>query len=109
MAGILQYPQATKTTWWEPPFELNELERKWNDSLKRWIDFLNSKTDEELLVEVKFIGFSGGDFAATPKDIALQLNYHSNHHRAQIQTIIKHQGLKPDSVEYINSHYRSLT
>jgi uncharacterized damage-inducible protein DinB len=109
MAGILQDPQAKKTTWWEPPYEVTELHTKWDDSLSLWIDYINSKTDKELSTEVNFIGFSGNDFAASPKDIALQLNYHSIHHRAQIQTIIRQQGLKPDSVEYINSHYRSLT
>ena len=109
MAGIMQDPQAKKTTWWESPFELTELRIKWDNSLKLWIDYINSKTDEELSTEVKFIGFSGNDFAAAPKDIALQLNYHSIHHRAQIQTIIRQQGLKPDSVEYIDLHYRSLT
>jgi uncharacterized damage-inducible protein DinB len=109
MAGILQDPPGKQTSWWEPPYELTELQNKWDDSLKLWIDYINSKTDTELSTEVKFIGFNGGDFAATPKNIALQLNYHSIHHRAQIQTIIRQQGLKPDSVEYINTHYRELT
>ena len=109
MAGITQEQKAKEMTWWEPPYELNELENNWNNSLKLWIDCINSKTEAELFEEIKFLGWSSGDFAAKFKDIALQLNYHSIHHRAQIQTIIRQQGLKPDSVEYINSHYRQLT
>ena len=109
MAGLMQEPRAKEMTWWEPPYELGELENKWNDSLKLWMEYLQSKSEAELSEEVKFPGWSSGDFAVKPKDIALQLNYHSIHHRAQIQTIIRQQGLKPDSVEYINSNYRKLT
>jgi len=47
-------------------------------------------------------------FAAAIKDIALQLNYHSIHHRAQIQTIIRSQGLEPEFVDYIATKYRRL-
>jgi len=42
------------------------------------------------------------------KDIALQLNYHSIHHRAQIQTIIRQQGMEPDFVDYIGTKYKRL-
>src|SRR3989304_1548351 len=106
MAGIMQEPRAKEMTWWEPPYELNDLEEKWNQSLNLWLDYLNSKTEVELFEEINLLGWSSGDFAVKPKDIALQLNYHSIHHRAQIQAIIRQQGLKPDSVEYINSNYR---
>ena len=85
----MQEPRAKTMTWWEPPYELNELEQEWNESLKLWMDYLNSKTETEIFEEIKFLGWSSGDFAVKPKDVALQLNYHSIHHRAQIQTIIK--------------------
>ena len=42
------------------------------------------------------------------QDIALQLNYHSIHHRAQIQSIIRKQGIEPDFVDYIGTVYRKL-
>jgi len=109
MAGIMQEERAKTMTWWEPPYPMDELENKWNDSLKLWLDYISSKSESELFDEVKFLGWSSGDFAAKLKDIVLQLNYHSIHHRAQIQTIIRQQGLKPDSVEYINSNYRKLS
>jgi len=64
--------------------------------------------EEELSTEVTFTGFDGGLYAATPKDIALQLNYHSIHHRAQMQTIIRKQGVEPDFVDYIGTKYRKL-
>ena len=108
MARVLQDPKVSGMNWWDPLYKPDELEAEWNKSLSLWIGYINSKTDEELVTEVTFIGFDGGLYAATPKDIALQLNYHSIHHRAQIQTIIRQQGLTPDFVDYIGTKYRKL-
>jgi uncharacterized damage-inducible protein DinB len=95
--------------WWEPLYKLEELETEWTKSLQPWISYLENNTDEEINQEVTFIGFDGGQYAATPKDIALQLNYHSIHHRAQIQIIIRQQGLQPDFIDYIGTMYRKLS
>ena len=73
-----------------------------------WIGYLDSVSEEELFSEKKFIGYDGAHWAVPLKDIALQLNYHSIHHRAQIQTIIRHQGLEPDFVDYIGTKYKRL-
>lgn len=108
MARITVDPNAPEMDWWNPLFSLEELNEKWDDSLQLWIHYLNSKTEEELNSEVVFIGYDGSNFAATPKDIALQLNYHSIHHRAQIQTILRQQGLEPDFVDYIGQKYRRV-
>lgn len=109
MARIIQNPDAQEMSWWEPIYEFKELEEKWNDSLKRWTEYLSSETEEALFAEVTFKGFDGGRWAATPKDIALQLNYHSIHHRAQMQTIIRRLGLEPDFVDYIGTKYKKLS
>ncbi|MEP6595250.1 MAG: DinB family protein [Ginsengibacter sp.] len=108
MARIMQDPNVQKMDWWEPVYDLLQLEAEWDKSLKIWTDYINSKTDDELSTEVTFIGFDGGVYAATPKDIALQLNYHSIHHRAQIQTLIRQQGVEPDFVDYIGTKYRKV-
>jgi uncharacterized damage-inducible protein DinB len=102
------YPHDPGMDWWEPLYELDELESKWNESLQRWINCLYSVSEEELYLEKKFIGYDGAHWAASLKDIALQLNYHSIHHRAQIQTIIREQGLEPDFVDYIGTKYKRL-
>jgi uncharacterized damage-inducible protein DinB len=109
MARILKDPKAPGMSWWDPLYEFDQLETEWEKSLKLWTDYIESKTEEELCVEVQFIGFDGTTWAATPKDIALQLNYHSIHHRAQIQTLIRQQGLEPDFVDYIGTKYRKLS
>ena len=109
MARIVQDNNAKDMSWWEPLYELDQLEEKWNDSLQLWINYINTKTETELSTEVQFIGFDGGTWAATPKDIALQLNYHAIHHRAQMQTIIRQQGFTPDFLDYIGTVYKKLS
>jgi uncharacterized damage-inducible protein DinB len=109
MARIKQKPEVQKMDWWLPVYALEQLATEWDKSLSLWIDYINLKTDDELSTEVTFIGFDGGLYAATPKDIALQLNYHSIHHRAQIQTIIRQQGIEPDFIDYIGTKYKKLS
>lgn len=109
MARIQQDPEAVNMSWWGPVYEFDKLEIEWTKSLRPWIEYINNKTEEELSTEVVFVGFDGTSWAATPKDIALQLNYHSIHHRAQIQTILRKQGIEPDFVDYIGTKYRKLS
>ena len=109
MQRILHNQNAPQMNWWEPVYEIEDLEKEWNKSLKVWLDFLESKNEEEVFEVMRFIGFDGGDWEVILKDIALQLNYHSIHHRAQIQTIIRQQGLTPDFVDYIGTVYKKLS
>ena len=109
MAGKnLKDPGYEIMSWWEPVYEFDKLAEEWERSLQLWIDYLNSKSDEELATETTFIGFDGSLWAATPKDIALQLNYHSIHHRAQIQMLLRQQEIEPDFVDYIGTKYRKI-
>jgi uncharacterized damage-inducible protein DinB len=109
MARILQDPGAGKMSWWDPVYDFDRLEIEWTNSLTPWLDYISNKTEEELSTEVVFVGYDGTNWAATPKDIALQLNYHSIHHRAQIQTLIRQQSIEPDFVDYIGTRYRKLS
>jgi uncharacterized damage-inducible protein DinB len=108
MARIKQDLKAPGMSWWEPVYEEDQLKLKWSESLDLWIDYLVALPEEELFKELTFVGFDNGLWAATPKDIALQLNYHAMHHRAQIQTLIRQQGLEPDFVDYIGTKYRKI-
>jgi uncharacterized damage-inducible protein DinB len=109
MARIMKDPNAKIMSWWDPIYDYENLYEEWRKSLDLWVSYIASKTDEELSTETTFIGFDGGTWAATPKDIALQLNYHSIHHRAQIQTIIRQQGIEPAFVDYIGTKYRKIS
>lgn len=108
MARLVDNERSTDMSWWEPLYALDQLEGEWNRSIEPWFEFINSQTDEDLLSERVFTGFDGGDWAATPRDIALQLNFHSIHHRAQIQAIIRSQGVEPDFVDFIGTKARKL-
>jgi uncharacterized damage-inducible protein DinB len=96
-------------SWWEPPYHFDRLEKEWTRSLNLWLNYISQNTEDELSIEVTFVGFDNSVWAATPKDIALQLNYHSIHHRAQIQTILRQQGIVPDFVDYIGTKYRKVS
>ncbi len=108
LARINQNPDAPQMSWWEPVYKLEELEDQWGKSLQRWIEFIEEKTEEEINSIVRFTGQDGGQWEAKLCDIALQLNYHSIHHRAQMQTIIRKQGLVPDFLDYIGTVYRKI-
>lgn len=109
MARILHDPKAPSMSWWEPVYKTEELENEWNKSLQPWISYLESKTEEEVTDYETFTGMDGGQWTARLKDIALQLNYHSIHHRAQMQTLIRAQGLEPDFVDYIGTVAKKLS
>src|SRR5689334_19658761 len=108
LARVKQVPNAHEMSWWDPLYKYEELESKWSDSVQQWIDFIQGKSEEEIAQVARFIGFDGGHWEAKIVDIALQLNYHSIHHRAQMQTIIRQQGLEPDFLDYIGTVYRKI-
>lgn len=109
MARVMHDPRVNDMSWWEPVYPIDEMEKEWTNSLFSWLTYLDSITEDELNTEVIFTGYDGGKWAATPLDIALQLNYHSIHHRAQIQTLIRQQGIEPDFVDYIGTKYRRVS
>ena len=108
MARIVQDENAPAMSWWDPVYAFDKLEGKWNESLHTWISYLQSKTEQEILEEVEFTGYDGGRWRARLLDIALQLNYHSIHHRAQMQMLIRQQGIEPDFIDYIGTKYNMV-
>lgn len=108
MARIQQNPAANTLSWWDPIYPQDQLASEWKKSLQIWKDYLNNMTEESLHTEVTYNGSDKKLWAATPFDMAMQLNLHSVHHRAQMQAIIRSQGLEPDFVDYIGTRYRRL-
>lgn len=109
MARLTDQEIVDSLSWWKPIYSLGQLEEKWEKSLLPWIELIKSLSPEDLETERHYVGSDGEKWAAKPKDIALQLNFHSVHHRAQIQTIIRSQGEKPDFVDYIGTKARKLS
>ena len=109
LARITDNENSVKLDWFGPVYSLDEIENKWEHSLGKWINFLSLKTEEQMFEYVVYTGQDGGKWTAMLKDIAIQLNNHSIHHRAQIQKIIRQQGLEPDFVDYIGTVCKKLS
>ena len=89
-------------TWFGSEFNEAELLPEWKTSVNKWIDLLENTNDSELGQPVKFKRQLDGKMVfLSLQDLALQLNYHSIHHRAQINTLISKQGLKPPPTDFI--------
>ena len=108
MERIKGNPQAVTMGWWEPLYPIDEIKKFWENSLKDWVDFIKSKSDQEIVEVVNFVGYDGAKWEAKISDIALQLNFHSFHHRAQMQLFIRAQGVEPDFIDYIGSRYKRI-
>ncbi len=108
MARIAGDENAVFMDGWKPIYEFSELESEWNRSTSAWKIYLDTVTEKELKTEIEFIGAEQKKYAVTPLDIALQLNFHSIHHRAQIQTFLREQGIQPAFVDYIATKMRII-
>ena len=108
LARITVYPNDPHLDWWEPIYSYDQLAHELAKSNKAWADFLEKKSEEQLEEEVRFVGYDGGHWAARLQDIALQLIFHSFHHRAQIQTLIRAEGKEPRFIDYIGDKYRKI-
>jgi len=88
--------------WYDMIFPLDHLENRWLDNANGWIRFLEKLDEAELDRDIIFERPSDGKkLSVKIRDIALQLNYHSIHHRAQIYRIIRQPGQTPPSTDYI--------
>ena len=99
----------TSLTWMGPVFPLEQLEKLWSESVNEWINYLEEIEETDLENEIIFQPSDRDKtFKAKLRDIALQLNYHSIHHRAQILRIIRQQGQTPPATDYILTVLKEL-
>lgn len=112
LARIENSPGYENLDWWKPQYDLEELEAKWDDCLKRWLEFVESKSEAELNEHATWYGPYGREsrvrMSAAIKDIAIQLCYHSIHHVGQIQYLIRQQGATPPFVDYIGTKMKRV-
>jgi uncharacterized damage-inducible protein DinB len=108
LARLQHAPDANAREWFGPSFAIGRLLPEWERSLGAWVAFMHARDEQELLAPVQWVGFDGGRWEARLCDIALQLNFHGIHHRAQVQTLLRAQGLEPAFIDYIGTVYRKL-
>ncbi len=95
--------------WFDLAFPVENLAAEWTRSVNEWIGFIESLREEELENDVVFTRANDGKkIGVKIIDLALQLNYHSIHHRAQINKLISGQGMKPPATDYIYTALREV-
>lgn len=103
MARIKNEPDERSLEWFGKAFDIDEIETEWNKSLNMWTNFIEKSSEDEIQNELKYQSSEGSKLGAGIIDIALQLNYHSIHHRAQICMLLRMQNIEPPFIEYIGS------
>lgn len=98
---LLTFPEESTLDWWTPEYSFDELPHHFTVSAGQWITYLTGKSEDELHAKMSYIGYDGTRWECPLKDIALQLNFHCFHHRAQIQMMLRSQGITPPFIDYI--------
>ncbi len=96
-------------SWSTPVYDLPSCFPLWKQSVGAWLEYLTGIGENDVEKEITFRSSEGGSFSATIRDIALQLNYHSIHHRAQIMMLLRSQGVAPPPADYILLRRRTIS
>lgn len=106
---ITNQVEDSSIAWMGSSFALDELELKWKESIQKWIKLIDEKNEIDLQQDVFFSRASDGkQMGIKLTDLCLQLNYHSIHHRAQINTLISQQGLRVPATDYIFTKLKEI-
>jgi len=108
MARITEHPEAESMSWWEPVYFLEDLSGEWEKSFSPFPKYLSALNESDFSKKLVFPRPGNDLWTATLEDVMLQLNYHSIHHRAQMQLLIRQQGLTPDPIDYILTKYKRI-
>ena len=66
-----------------------------------WKTYLGSLTDADLPVEREYKNMAGGPYRTPLQDIMVHVVNHSTHHRAQLVSAARAEGLTPPRTDYI--------
>ena len=102
LARVTKDTGGAPISWPGPVFLNDELEERWTGSTDNWLQYLEGKTEAELNEVIVFRRMADGKlFQVKIADVILQINYHSIHHRAQVQRLIREKGGVPPATDYI--------
>jgi uncharacterized damage-inducible protein DinB len=95
--------------WFGESFPIETIANDWKQSLYNWIVLLEKSNPSDLDKMIEFTRAIDGKLMGVKlADLMLQLNYHSIHHRAQINALISKQGQKPPLTDYIFTVLKEL-
>lgn len=83
------------------PLPLAELIRHVHESTYQWRTYLEGLIDTDFERLVSYVNSKGMHWDNTVRDILAHTINHSTHHRGQIVSLIRAQGLTPPAVDYI--------
>jgi uncharacterized damage-inducible protein DinB len=90
------------TPWFGDIYPPEELESRWSACINKWLNFLESKTEEDIEKPAIFESYqTKKKYEISIRKIAFQLNCHSIHHRGQMVMIIRDMGITPPGTDYI--------
>ncbi len=97
------------SNWFDQTFPYDQLEKNWTEILNKWVQYIESVDDAKIESKIVFQRPADGKrYRLKLQDIALQINYHSIHHRAQIYRIIRQQGIAPPATDYIYTVFEEV-
>ena len=83
---------------WEK-YKLRELYSMNEDSTLNWLKILDE--NEELSNQCTYKNSKGDTYTSSLIDIMTHVINHGTHHRAQISTLLKQEGIQPPALDYI--------
>jgi uncharacterized damage-inducible protein DinB len=90
-----------------PP--LDKLESYWAEGVQKWLKFIENLPEQEFERQIEFVRPTDNKrMGVKLLHIALQINYHQIHHRAQIARMIRQQGLTPPPTDFIFTVFKEL-
>lgn len=99
---VMRLQEDSLYTWFGPIYQPEQLKQKWAESFEGWMDLLDKSSEETIAGLIYFVRPADGRTITVPlRDVVLQLNYHSIHHRAQINKEITRQGFTAPPTDYI--------
>lgn len=102
MNRITKKYEDTSLPWFEELPDYSKLPEMWEASIHEWIQLIENAGEKDLGTPVLFKRPKDGqEMKISLMDLALQLNYHSIHHRAQINKLLSAQGVKVPATDYI--------
>lgn len=101
---IIKKLDDSNLSWFGKVYDEGVILSEWDKTIHSWLQFLEAVAEADLENDIVFIRPADGKkMKVKIFEIALQLNFHSIHHRAQIYRIIRSQGIAPPATDYIHT------
>ncbi len=88
--------------WYGKVFGIDDIADAWEHSISAWIRLIETYDEVRLDTDILFTRPVDGKLMKVKlADVALQVSYHSMHHRAQINKLISGQGFTPPPTDFV--------